>query len=141
MATLFEAWEREILQSFGHPAARGLQCCENATTHLFAVARIDQKPEGPVAQRLAAAINPARHHRDAAGHCLEQHEAETLALAWHDVGVRKPVVVGLLGLLHVAGEDDAALEPHIFHFSLEARPVAAVANDNAGAFGSSRTKL
>src|SRR5438445_4981015 len=51
MATLFEAWEREILQSFGHPAARGLQCCENATTHLFAVARIDQKPEGPVDPR------------------------------------------------------------------------------------------
>ena len=50
-------------------------------------------------------------------------------------------MVGLLGLLHVAGEDDAALEPHIFHFSLEARPVAAVANDNVGEFGYFPKKL
>src|SRR5207249_6719959 len=101
----------------------------------------DQEPEGPVAQRLAAAIDPARHHRDAAGHCLEQHEAESLAMAWHHVRVRKPVVVGLLGLLHVAGEDDAALQPHIFRFSLEARPVAAVANDNVREFGYYPEKL
>ncbi len=68
------------------------------------------RPSGAVARRVAAAVAAAGDRRHAAGHRLEQHDAEALAAARHGVDVGQPVVRRLLGLVDAAGEDDMAVE-------------------------------
>ena len=102
--TLAELLEGKVREAVGH-AARRFERAEDPTPNRIRVVGVDDLSEHTVADGFTAGVETAGDDGHAAGERFEIHDAEALSPPGHHEGVGEAIVVGLLGLGDVAGED------------------------------------